>query len=179
MGKRLLLAGALFAFTWVSAAGFAQKDDQANLPCVKADKELNRVYKKVRMTYKDDPVFLEKLTRKKIFEALRERRFYATSDRNLEVWFEMDGVFIGGETPAQPIHDVVIRVEDPDGDLPEDRIRLLQLVGSGGAVLESLETDAHSVHWQLQLFGVETGYLYLRVTAADRQRAYTAPIWIS
>lgn len=44
-----------------STAAFAQ-GPEPNPPCVKADAELNRVYKHVRKAYKDDPLFLKKLT---------------------------------------------------------------------------------------------------------------------
>jgi uncharacterized protein YecT (DUF1311 family) len=61
IGRYLILAGTLLAFLWAPAAGIAQDDKQAESACMKADKELNRVYKKVRVTYKDDPLFLTKL----------------------------------------------------------------------------------------------------------------------
>jgi uncharacterized protein YecT (DUF1311 family) len=61
MGKYLIVAGTLVAFLWGPAAGIAQPDKEPDSVCMKADKELNRVYKKVRITYKDDPLFLEKL----------------------------------------------------------------------------------------------------------------------
>jgi len=61
MSRYLLVAGTLFAVWLAPAIGIAQNNKQAEPACVKADKELNRVYKNVRIAYKDDPLFLEKL----------------------------------------------------------------------------------------------------------------------
>ena len=61
MWKQLVLVGTLLAVGSSAAGGFAQTHDEGASPCAKADAELNRVYKKVRITYKDDPLFLTKL----------------------------------------------------------------------------------------------------------------------
>jgi len=57
MMKRLTLFGFLFA-VGLSSAGVSADTEPS---CVKADAELNRVYKKILKTYKDDPLFLKKL----------------------------------------------------------------------------------------------------------------------
>lgn len=83
MGKYLVLAGTLFALVLAPASGFAEDDKQAESPCTKADKELNRVYKKVRMTYKDDPLFLAKLK-------VAERAWVKFRDGHMESRYPLD-----------------------------------------------------------------------------------------
>jgi len=45
----------------ISTGAFGQ-GAEPNPPCVTADAELNRVYKQVRRAYKDDSIFMKKLT---------------------------------------------------------------------------------------------------------------------
>ena len=61
MWKQLVWVGTLLTVWSTAAGGFAQTHNEETSPCAEADAELNRVYKKVRATYKDDPLFLSKL----------------------------------------------------------------------------------------------------------------------
>jgi len=55
------LAVAVCLWSLSGALQSARADSHDTAPCVKADAELNRVYKKVRAMYKNDPTFLSQL----------------------------------------------------------------------------------------------------------------------
>ena len=97
MGKHLILAGTLLALLAVPAAAVAQDEEEPEPACVTADKELNRVYKKVRVTYKDAPLFLAKLkVAQRAWIKFRDGhldsryphdpQYYGTASRNCWCW---------------------------------------------------------------------------------------------
>jgi uncharacterized protein YecT (DUF1311 family) len=92
MGRYLILAGTLLAFLWAPSPGVAQERKQAVSACAKADKVLNRVYKKVRAVYKDDPLFLEKLT-------LAQRAWIKFRDGHMASRYPLGAGHYGSEEP--------------------------------------------------------------------------------
>ncbi len=123
-------------------------------------------------------VLATSLTRENIFDAMRNHRFYATDDKNLRVLFTVNDSPVGTTLYSPNEYDLSVQIEDPDTEYNDDKITKLELITDNGEVLETHETDSHTVDWRKTISPAGEKYLYLRITAADQQRAYTAPVWI-
>jgi uncharacterized protein YecT (DUF1311 family) len=81
--KHFTLLSLLLTFTVAPASVSAQEGDEGPSACVKADDDLNRVYRKIRKEYKSDPLFLEKLK-------LAQRAWIKFRDAHMEARFTDD-----------------------------------------------------------------------------------------
>ena len=117
-------------------------------------------------------VLAPELTREAIFDALRDRRCYATTGARILLWFEVDGQPMGSELPV--LGPVAIRIRCH----AEVSISELSVVKNGsvwqqfspGGLDCELDLDDES-----PLPGVN--YYYVRVTQADGHRAWSSPVW--
>ncbi|MCB1042610.1 MAG: lamin tail domain-containing protein [Acidobacteria bacterium] len=129
-------------------------------------------------------VLANSLSQADILEALRAGRVYATEDYNLaiDLWVQVGGndfgmastvdVAVGGNSVIQ------VATNDPDGESTS----LIELfagdVGGGTAtVVQSSMTSSLTHNFSPQSNGQER-YFFARITQADGQRAWSAPIWI-
>ena len=84
---------------------------------------------------------------------------------------------MGSVVRAGTTHSVSVHVDDPDILAVNDELRALELVGSGGVVLASVDVCGHAASWAGQVSEQDSSWAYLRVTAADGVAAWTAPVW--
>lgn len=124
-------------------------------------------------------VLAETLTRESLLEGMKQRRTYATYDRNLHVYYTANGAVMGSvlDSPAKLKFD--IHAWDPDKDNPGDRITKIEIVGEGDAVAETKTFDGHDVTWQVEL-DAKGKYYLVKVYTADSPEAptaYVAPVW--
>ncbi len=126
-----------------------------------------------------------------LYEAMSARRGYATMDKNLRIYYTLDGAIMGTilSEPASS-HTANIRVEDPDavaGDL-KDAVTLIEIISDGGAVVASLPLDsgasAQTINWTVSGLPADAAYFFVRVSTASNDvtglagvTAWTAPVW--
>ena len=119
-------------------------------------------------------VLAPELTREAVFDALYERRCYATSGARIYLDFRLDGRRMGSELRvarhARLPYDVVIS--------GTDRIARIELIQAGreGTVWTQDGTRVVRLHGEL-VFDASS-WTYVRVTQTDRQMAWSSPIWV-
>lgn len=117
------------------------------------------------------------LSRDAIIDALKSRHCYSTRDRNCRLTFTLNQAVMG-DIVDEPVASatVTIVVDDPDeGDLT----RSIELYGDG-KLLRSDQPEATARRWSMTLMP-EPGrhYYFVKVTQADGNLLYSAPIWIT
>lgn len=118
-------------------------------------------------------VLAEALTREAIFEAIRNRRVYATEDRNLEITYEINGMPMGSILKNPSVLNIHIYVSDPD---VTDHIQSISLISDGGKVVAKTEVNGNQKYWRMTLLPTNR-YYFVRVVSEDGDIALTAPIW--
>lgn len=112
-----------------------------------------------------------------VMDALQSRRTYSTRDRNCVLTFSINEAVMG-EVIEPPVTTalVSVRVDDPDED---DLIAKIELF-ENGEVIRSDEPQRTSRHWSL-ILTPEPGshYYFVKVTQADGDVLYSAPIWLT
>ncbi|WP_147273188.1 Ig-like domain-containing protein [Anaerobacterium chartisolvens] len=115
------------------------------------------------------------LTRDGIYDAIRERRVYATEDRNLQIEYELNGNVMGsilGDTDDSLSFE--IKVTDPDAG---DSIGKISIISNGGTVAASKTFSGNNAEWSFEL-EPKYSYYYVRVDQTDKDIAVTAPVWV-
>ena len=116
------------------------------------------------------------LTRESIYEAIRERRTYATEDENLRISYKINGNTMGSIIDETDSLKFEISVEDIDNG---DNIEKISIIGDGGKVVKSIDNiNATSKTWEFTLDENVSSYYYVRVDQADKDIAVTAAIWV-
>lgn len=119
-----------------------------------------------------------------LYEAMRECRGYATLDKNLEIYYTLNGAVMGSNLsdPAVTTYTASIQIEDPDGQ--GDEITLVEIISNGGEVVDWEETSGTSVDLTFDLTSNDAGYFFVRVTTVsplngdvEGVTAWTAPVW--
>jgi hypothetical protein len=114
-------------------------------------------------------------SREAVFEAIRNRRVFASTGLRALIDFRANGVFIGGETKTSaPVRlTVTIEAESPiaKAEIIRDRRVIHAAAGAGPALKFTYadQTGATSRGWS---------YYYVRLTAADGNQAWTSPVWV-
>ena len=132
-----------------------------------------------------------KLTPDDLVEAMSARRGYATMDKNLRIYYTLNGEIMGTilSAPASP-YTASIQIADPDaiaGDL-NDAVTRIEIVSDGGAVVASLPLDpgasAQTINWTVSGLPTDAAYFFVRVSTASNDvtglagvTAWTAPVW--
>ena len=125
------------------------------------------------------------LTREALYDAMRARRGYATTDQDLIVSFSVAGAVMGSVT-AQTMGQcpVSVRVEDPDAASAEV-VSKVEIVTSGGTVVAVQTGAERTLDWSTTVDSVAGRYYYLRVwetsapTGEEKKTAWTAPVWLA
>jgi len=117
-------------------------------------------------------VLAKELTREAIFDALMERRFYSTLDRNLSLSFTVGGHEMGSVIKPGS-HPMIIRANDGD-----DEIFIKAELIKNGNVQETWRMKEKSLHIQQQIEAQTGDYFYTKVTQKDGDEAISSPIFI-
>lgn len=121
-------------------------------------------------------VYAPVLTREAIWDALWNRRCYATTGKRIILEFHMDGEPMGSIISGSAFrggHHVRVRVL---GDRPMDSVEIL----CGREVIHSEGSFNCSVHLEMRLEPPpgSPNYYYVRATQDDGEMAWSSPIWI-
>jgi hypothetical protein len=119
-------------------------------------------------------VLAQTKTRAAILDAFLERRFYSTLDKNLALFFTIQGHAMGSKINAGT-YDAEILADDGSANDVFTKIELIK----NGKVFQRWSPHQKTVTITFPL-RVESGdYYYIRVTQADGDEAVSSPIWIN
>lgn len=124
-----------------------------------------------------DVVVMEEFTEAALYEAMSERRVYATEDQNLRIYYYLNDYLMGSiiDTGDETVDNVniVASISDPDGEA----LGKVEIIGENGITLKSF--DAPGATYELNTTIANTdAYYYIKVTQADGDIAVTAPVWV-
>jgi hypothetical protein len=111
------------------------------------------------------------LTREAIFEALWDRRVYATSNVRVILTFSIAGRPMGSEvceSGALPIQVFVA------SEVPIAEVALVK----NGQDWQSIRPGEATVKWELEDRATPGTFYYVRVVREDGELAWSSPIWI-
>lgn len=119
-------------------------------------------------------IWAKDLSRESIFEALWNRRVYATTHHRTIVKFSINGAPMGSTIS---IKDGLSFEAEIASDLSIEKIELIH----DGAVVEVNHPSKRGFIWKRKIKGrIENdSWFYIRVTLEDNNYAWTSPIWIS
>jgi len=124
----------------------------------------------------------ESLTPDALYAAMSASRGYGTLDKNLRIYYTLDGAIMGSElAEADGTYTASIQISDPDGLV--DEITLVEIISDGGEVVASIPTSGASVDLTIELSSEDASYFYVRVYTASPLNgepgvtAWTAPVW--
>jgi hypothetical protein len=123
-------------------------------------------------------------SRTAILDALKAGRTYAIEDRNIVVTYSAtfgSGNFeIADTITAQQGSTITfnVSVSDPDGEATQ-QIELRNGTIGGSSVSTITSSSSETLSFNVTANGSGTEFYYLRITQADGQRVWTAPIWVN
>ena len=117
----------------------------------------------------------QSLTEEGLYDAIRNRRVYATEDVDLSIYYSMDGHRMGSRLKAWQLGetaDILVTLTDPT-----DAIGIVEVIGEKGTSLASQPCEDQ---WATVEFSLpaDQAYYYIKVTQPDGNIAVTAPIWV-
>jgi hypothetical protein len=119
-------------------------------------------------------ILSKELTRAALFEAMQERRFYSTLDKNLGLSFCIGGNEMGSVI-APGAYTPLIRANSGAGKT----FNKVQLYKNGGMAKEWTLADVSAVN--LADFAIRAAagdYYYVKISQTDNAEAISSPIWI-
>lgn len=122
-------------------------------------------------------IYADSLTEDGLFDAIRERRLYATEDKNLEISYTLDGHMMGSQLGTEDVGenvDIAVTVYDPDYN---DAISKVEVVVNSGRVAYTWDSIPASGELSATI-PADYSYYFIRVTQADGNLAVTAPVWV-
>ncbi len=117
-------------------------------------------------------VIAPSLTLTHVIEAFQARRIFATEDANLALAFQARGVWMGGTITAQPVLTFTVTLADPDAEAVQ-----IDLMDNGVVVRTQNFSGVSALTWNITVNGSSSHAYYARVTQADGDLAFSAPIW--
>lgn len=122
-------------------------------------------------------IYADSLTEDGLFDAIRERRLYATEDKNLEISYTLDGHMMGSQLGTEDVGenvDIAVTVYDPDYN---DAISKVEVVVNSGRVAYTWDSILASGELSCTIPAAYS-YYFIRVTQMDGNLAVTAPVWV-
>ncbi|WP_159033376.1 CehA/McbA family metallohydrolase [Ethanoligenens harbinense] len=119
-------------------------------------------------------ILAKDLSTSSLYDAMHQRRMYATEDNDLSIQYTLNGQVMGSVLSVKSGAPITLKADLSD---PTDKsIGMVQVISNGGRVVASktLDTNKGSVEFDLSN---DYSYYYLRVTEPDADIAVTAPVW--
>lgn len=118
-------------------------------------------------------VLAETLTEESLYDAMRNRRAYATQDSDLAICYRLDGHMMGSVISRADSPEISVYLRDPS----DAAIGLVEVIADGGTVTASQTVESGCETITMTVPG---GYRYyfLRITQPDGDIAVTAPVWV-
>ncbi len=121
-------------------------------------------------------VYSKELTREAIWDALHNRRCYATTGKRIILDFRMDGHLMGEEYTARSEREIFVKVI---GTAPIAVIEILQDNQVIFTRKGKKEIEEFTWYDRKPLNCKVSYYYYVRVTQKDGEMAWASPIWVS
>lgn len=124
-----------------------------------------------------DVVLTDDFSEQGLYDAIRNMRMYATEDKNLEIYYDINGNLLGSSMTEVPEKlNVNIHLSDPDSS---DSIRKVELIVNSGKIAYTWDDASVLSSGDLSCELDPTySYYYVRVTQSDGDLAVTAPVWV-
>ena len=124
-----------------------------------------------------DVILTDNFTEEGLYEAIRNYRVYSTEDKNLEIYYTVNGQQLGSIIEEVPEKlDIHVLVNDPDAS---DSISKVEIIVNSGKVAYTWDNPAELATGDLSVTLDPTfSYYYIRVTQGDGDLAVTAPVWV-
>ncbi|MGL5378928.1 alkaline phosphatase [Clostridium sp.] len=121
-------------------------------------------------------VLSDNLSREGIYDAVRNRRLYATEDENQKINFTINGEVMGSILENSEEFKGNVSISDPNSD---DLISKVEILGDGGKFVDGrFEINSNSFDWDFNINNAAGNrYFVVKVTKADGGISITAPIW--
>ena len=118
-------------------------------------------------------ILAETLTEEALYDAMKDRRVYATQDSDLTVYYTLNGAVMGSILPKSKEAEITVFLSDPT----DEAIGKVEVIADGGVVLDSADVGTPAQVLELSASGGHS-YYYLRITQPDGDVAVTAPVWM-
>ena len=118
-------------------------------------------------------ILAETLTEEALYDAMKDRRVYATQDSDLTVYYTLNGAVMGSILPKSEEAEITVFLSDPT----DEAIGNVEVVADGGEVIDSAYVGTPAKVLELSVSGGHN-YYYLRITQPDGDVAVTAPVWM-
>lgn len=115
-------------------------------------------------------ILAKELTPESIFEALRARRVYGTTNARIRMVFAMNGELMGSELHT-PKKNIEIRL------CGENQWKVVRVIYNGEVVRQYCPTTKECVLTD-QLDDCGDGYFYVKAIQVDNHIVYSSPIWV-
>lgn len=124
-----------------------------------------------------DVILTDDFSEEGIYKAIREMRMYATEDKNLEIYYTLNGLQLGSTISEVPEKVTInVNVYDPDAT---DKISKVEVIVNSGKVAHTWDDAAEIAKGELACeLDAKYSYYYIRVTQDDGDLAVTAPVWV-
>ncbi len=127
-------------------------------------------------------------TKAAILDAMKNRRTYASLDKNIQCRYTVNGAIMGSTLDRPTTFRFDIDVSDPDTTNAGDKITKIDIVKDHGAVVQEYTPDpAHSVHWTPTIEDATSKFFFVRIWTAGggdapgavptNPIAWLAPVW--
>lgn len=118
-------------------------------------------------------ILAETLTEEALYDAMKDRRVYATQDSDLTVYYTLNGAVMGSILPKSEEAEITVFLSDPT----DETIGNVEVVTDKGEVIDSAYVGTPAKVLELSVSG-GYNYYYLRITQPDGDVAVTAPVWM-
>ena len=124
-----------------------------------------------------DVILTDNFTEEGIYDAIRAMRVYSTEDKNLELYYTVNGMQLGSSITEIPDKlDISVQVSDPDSS---DSISKVEVIVNSGKSIHTWSDPAELAKGDLSVtLKPDYSYYYIRVTEGDGDLAVTAPVWV-
>ena len=118
-------------------------------------------------------ILAETLTEEALYDAMKDRRVYATQDSDLTVYYTLNGAVMGSMILKSEEAEITVFLNDPT----DVAIGKVEVIADGGVVLDSADVGTPAQVLEMSVSGGHS-YYYLRITQPDGDVAVTAPVWM-
>ena len=125
-----------------------------------------------------DVILTDDFSEEGIYQAIRDRRVYATEDKNLEINYTLNDAMLGTILDDEGVEqaNISVTVYDPDAS---DSIARVEVVVNSGAVAYTWDDPEELASGALSCtIPADYSYYFIRVTQGDGDIAVTAPVWV-
>ncbi|ROR31871.1 chitobiase/beta-hexosaminidase-like protein [Mobilisporobacter senegalensis] len=118
-------------------------------------------------------ILADTLSEDNIYDAMRNRRTYATEDNDLKVYYTLNDEVMGTILNQEPeTVDISVDIEDPGNE----KIGTVEVIVNGGKSVISKEVNSSKETVNFKLPN-DYSYYYIRIQQPDKDIAVTAPVW--